>query len=271
MVDPRDASTPAARDAARPAPADDAAPAIAEARADPAWTGVDAWVFDLDNTLYPSEADLFAQVDARMTTFVARALGVDTREARRLQKLYYAEHGTTLNGLMTRHGLAPDAFLDFVHDIDLSPLSPCAVLRARIAALPGRKFIFTNGSRGHADRVAGARGLEGLFDGVFDIQAAGFTPKPHADAYHRFLDAFDVDPSRAAMFEDLPRNLEAPFALGFRTVLVHSDKDWSHEPAGARPAGPDDAHDHVHFVTGDLTAFLGSILGELGDDNAGQT
>ncbi len=262
-VDP----TPAAPD---PAAAGTTASPAAAAKETP-WNPVDAWVFDLDNTLYPSETDLFAQVDARMTAFVARALGVDAREARRLQKLYYAEHGTTLNGLMTKHGVAPDAFLDFVHDIDLSGLAPCAVLRARIAALPGRKFVFTNGSRAHADRVTFARGLEGVFDGMFDIQAAGFTPKPHADAYHRFLDAFGVDPTRAAMFEDLPRNLEAPFALGFRTVLVHSDKDWSHEPAGARPAQPGDRHEHVHFVTGDLTGFLGSVLGELGDDNAGQT
>ena len=222
----------------------------------PPLENVDAWVFDLDNTLYPSECDLFAEIDQRMTRFVAASLDLPTEEARRLQKHYYAEHGTTLNGLMRVNDVDPQDYLDFVHDIDLAPVEPCANLRAAIDALPGRKFVFTNGSLKHAERVTQKRGLSGLFDGMFDIAAGGYVPKPQAPAYERFLSAFDVEPTRAAMFEDVPRNLEQPFALGFQTVLVCSTMDWSHEPAKARPAGLDARHDHVHHTTADLTAFL---------------
>ncbi len=225
----------------------------------PDFTHVDAWVFDLDNTLYPSECDLFAQIDDKMTAYVAAALGLERDAAREIQKRYYAEHGTTLNGLMTVHGLAPGDYLDAVHDIDLSPVEPCAVLRANIASLPGRKFVFTNGSRAHAERVTEKRGLSGLFDGMFDIAAAGYAPKPLPDAYTRFLDAFEIEPSRAAMFEDIPRNLACPFELGFTTVLVRTEKDWSSEPAVARPAAAGDVHDHIHHVTDDLGGFLGDV------------
>ncbi|MCG8443121.1 MAG: pyrimidine 5'-nucleotidase [Caulobacterales bacterium] len=218
---------------------------------------VAVWVFDLDNTLYPSECDLFAQIDQRMTAFVAEALGVDAAEARAVQKRYYAEHGTTLNGLMRLHGVEPDDYLDYVHDIDLTPVEACANLRARIDALPGRKIVFTNGSRAHAERVVDKRGLAGLFDAVFDIAEAGFEPKPFRAAYDRLVERFAIAPERAAMFEDLPRNLEVAHAMGFTTVLVRTTKDWSHEPIEARPAGPDADHDHVHFATDDLAAFLG--------------
>ncbi|MGD2134182.1 MAG: pyrimidine 5'-nucleotidase [Maricaulaceae bacterium] len=220
---------------------------------------VEAWAFDLDNTLYPSECDLFAQVDVRMTEYVARALGLSPGEARAVQKRYYAEHGTTLAGLMKLHDVPPDDFLDYVHDIDLAPVEPCAILRANIAALPGRKFVFTNGSRGHADRVLDKRGLTGLFDDVFDITASAYAPKPMRDAYERFVAHCGVDPRRAAMFEDIPRNLAPAAEMGFVTVLVRTGKDWSYEPEHARPAGPGEAPDHVDHVTDDLTAFLGTL------------
>ncbi len=225
----------------------------------PVFAHIKAWVFDLDNTLYPSEANLFAQVDKRMTTFVATALGVDETRARKIQKDYYAQYGTTLRGLMLRHDINAHDFLDFVHDIDLSVLDACSVLHANIDALPGRKFVFTNGSQGHAERVLAARGLSGLFDGVFDIAAGDFTPKPHAPAYDAFLSAFDIAPNTAAMFEDIPRNLEVPHAMGMTTVLVRTAHDWSHEPPESRPAGPDEQHAHVHHCTHDLADFLGNV------------
>jgi len=221
---------------------------------------IDAWVFDLDNTLYPSECDLFDQVDRRMTQFVAEALSLAPTEARALQKRYYVEHGTTLSGLMKLHDIDADAFLDYVHDIDLTPVSACAVLRANIAKLPGKKFVFTNGSLGHAERVVKKRGLEGVFDDMFDIKAAEFTPKPHAPAYDRMLARFAIEPTRAAMFEDIARNLAHPATIGFTTVLVRTGKDWSHEPEHVRPAALDDpTPDHVHHTTDDLTGFLGRV------------
>ncbi len=220
----------------------------------------DVWVFDLDNTLYPAECDLFAEIDRRMTDFVARFLRLEKAEARAVQKQYYAEHGTTLNGLMTLHGMDPDDFLAHVHEIDLSPLPKTPDLADQIAALPGRKYIYTNGSRRHADRVSTYMGINHVFDDRFGIEDGNFMPKPDLRAYEIFCNHFEIDPQRAVFFEDLSRNLAPAHKLGFQTVLVHSDKDWSHEPENARPAaGGDDQADHIDYVTGDLTAFLRSI------------
>jgi len=214
------------------------------------------WVFDLDNTLYPPESDLFAQIDRRMTQYVSELLDLPPDDARKIQKAYYAEHGTTMSGLMQEHNIEPDSYLDFVHDIDLSPLSVDQALQGAIEGLPGRKIVFTNGSRGHANRVLAARGLSGIFDDIIGIEDTGFVPKPQPSAYTHLLNTVKVDPHQAAFIEDMARNLEPAHALGFVTILVHSNKDWSHEPEGARPAGADDDHDHVHFTTGDLAGFL---------------
>jgi putative hydrolase of the HAD superfamily len=221
----------------------------------------DAWVFDLDNTLYDPCTDLFAQIDVRMTGYVSGLLGLEAGEARLLQKRYYAEHGTTLAGLMAVHGADPRPFLDHVHDIDLSVLDPDPALAALIKALPGRKFVFTNGSRGHAERVTARLGLAGLFDDLFDIEAAQYEPKPRPSAFGHLVERTGIDPSRSVMFEDMARNLAPAHALGFTTVLVASDKDWRHEPEGARPAGLDDPRpDHVHHVADCLKGFLTRVL-----------
>ncbi|MEM8772160.1 MAG: pyrimidine 5'-nucleotidase [Pseudomonadota bacterium] len=218
---------------------------------------IDRWVFDLDNTLYPAECRLFEEIDARMTSYVRKVLDVPHTEARRLQKDYYVRYGTTMSGLMREHNVAPDDFLDFVHDIDLSRITANPALDAAIEALPGKKYIYTNGSTRHAENVAGALGVFHHFEGVFDIRAADYTPKPHRAPYEAFLDRFDIDPARAAMFEDLIQNLETPHALGMTTVLVCSDADWlSDEPQSKRPARPGETADHVHFETRDLAQFL---------------
>lgn len=220
-----------------------------------------SWVFDLDNTLYPASCDLFAQIDARMTAFVGDYLGLEASAARALQKEYYHKHGTTLKGMMLNHSMDPRDFLAFVHDIDHSPLPVDARLRAAIMALPGRKFVLTNGSLGHAAGVTAAMGLDDLFDGMFGIEDMLFTPKPHRSAFERFVAAHDVAPEDAVFFEDLTRNLEPAHAMGFATVLVQSDKDWSHEPARVRPG--DKAGHELAFVdhaTDDLTMFLEAAL-----------
>lgn len=218
------------------------------------------WVFDLDNTLYPAECDLFAEIDQRMTDFVARFLRLPRDEARATQKRYYSEHGTTLNGLMSMHGMEPDEFLAHVHEIDLSPLPRTPDLAAAISALPGRKFVYTNGSRGHAKRVTDYMGLGDVFDGSFAIEDSDFTPKPNQSSYDAFIAQFKIEPGRAVFFEDLARNLAPAQAMGFATVLVQSEKDWSHEPADARPAGiGDDLPPYIDYVTRDLTQFLRSI------------
>ena len=225
-------------------------------------------VFDLDNTLYPAECDLFAEIDTRMTDFVSRLLKLPPLEARKVQKHYYATYGTTLSGLMKVHKIDPADFLHHVHDIDLSPLPDLPVLRQAISALPGRKFVYTNGSRRHAERVVDKMGLEDLFHGSFGIEDAEYTPKPNQSSYDRFCALHDVAPRKAIFFEDLARNLLPAKDMGFTTVLVHSEKDWSHEPIEARPANlddllGDDGPDHIDYVTGDLAAFLEAAIETL--------
>lgn len=218
------------------------------------------WIFDLDNTLYPAECDLFAQIDVRMTDYVSAHLKLDQESARALQKQYYTEHGTTLAGMMMHHEIDPTHFLNFVHDIDHSPLPILPDLRAALHALPGRKFVFTNGSLGHAKGVTRAMKIDDVFDGMFGIEEMEYRPKPAAHAFDTFINTFDIQPDRAVFFEDLSRNLEPAFHMGFATVLVTSTKDWSHEPEAARPAGlGDEAPSHVDHVTSDLTAFLQAL------------
>ncbi|HEX2146285.1 MAG TPA: pyrimidine 5'-nucleotidase, partial [Pseudorhizobium sp.] len=181
---------------------------------------VTEWVFDLDNTLYPHHVNLFSQIDKNMSAFVAEVLQLEPDEARALQKRYYHEHGTTLQGLMLNHGINPDEFLERAHAIDYSPLMPHPELGEAIKALPGRKFIFTNGSVPHAEAAARALGILDHFDDIFDIVAADYVPKPAGATYDKFASLHRVETRKAAMFEDLPRNLQVPKALGMRTVLL---------------------------------------------------
>ncbi len=212
------------------------------------------WLFDLDNTLYPAECNLFAQVDQKMAEFIAKFLGVPFAYARHLQKSYYRQFGTTLAGMMQVHRMNPTPFLDYVHDIDLTPVPESPALRAAIDRLPGRKIIFTAGSHGHAERVAGKLGILDLFEDIIDIVDSAFVPKEKPEPYHRMLKSHNVDPLEAAMFEDMPHNLVAPHALGMTTVLVHSStidhpiqlkiRTWTEPP------------EHIHHMTENLTTFL---------------
>ena len=221
---------------------------------------VNSWVFDIDNSLYPAACNLFAQIDARMTGFIENRLGLSREEARKLQKAFYVQYGTTLSGLMHEHNVKPHDFMDYVHDIDLTPISENKKLAGLIKALPGKKYIFTNGSVRHAENVAGKLGIVNLFDGIFDIAAADYKPKPHRAPYEKFIARHGIDPTKAAMFEDMACNLEVPHAMGMRTVLVASDAPWlDDEPASKRPATPSDRHDHVHYLTENLATFLHEI------------
>lgn len=225
----------------------------------PGFGHIEHWVFDLDNTLYPPACDLFGQIDVRMTEFISAYLNVDAVEAKRVQKDFYVEHGTTLAGLMAVHKMAPEAFLEHVHDIDVSVVTPDALLGEAIRQLPGHKIIFTNGSVKHAENVVRQLGIADVFDGIYDIVTTGYTPKPERDAYERFVIASGIAPERAAMFEDIPRNLTVPHELGMTTVWVRPQGDagperyqrLSHE-GGEAP--------HVHHATDDLTEFLKSLV-----------
>jgi putative hydrolase of the HAD superfamily len=212
------------------------------------------WVFDLDNTLYPAECNLFAEVDHRMGDFIAKYLGVPYEYARHLQKSYYRQFGTTLSGLMRVHKVQPAEFLAYVHDIDLSVVQASPELRREIERLPGRKLIYTNGSRAHAERVATRLGVLDLFEDICDIVACDYVPKPEADAFKRMVERHGVAPQQAAMFEDMPMNLEAPHALGMTTVLVHSS--YLDHPVQEQMKRWTELPQHIHHMTLDLTGFL---------------
>ena len=207
---------------------------------------VQSWVFDLDNTLYHPSARLFDQIEARMSAYVMTAIGVDKTEADRLRNHYWRTYGTTLAGLMRDHDIDPDPYLADVHDISFDVLTPDPELAAQIRTLPGRRIVYTNGSAPYAEQVLAARGLSGVFDAVYGVEHAGYLPKPEKSAFDQIFARDGLDPSNGAMFEDDPRNLEAPHAMGMKTVHV---------------APAPDPQDHIHHHTDDLTGFLARLLG----------
>lgn len=224
---------------------------------------VNTWVFDLDNTLYPPDSDLWPRIDARITAYMIALLGLDGQSARALQKHYYRVYGTTLAGLIREYDVSPDDFLHFVHDIDRSSLAPNPALEKAIEALPGRKLILTNGSHGHALATARQLGIDHLFEGMFAIEHGDYLPKPALQTYQRFFERHAVDPARAAMFEDIVHNLEAPHSSGMLTVLVRPRQGAEdHREAWEKQAWEQqgDTPPHVDFVTDDLVSFLQRLV-----------
>ncbi|SIT77530.1 pyrimidine 5'-nucleotidase [Pontibaca methylaminivorans] len=203
------------------------------------------WVFDLDNTLYPVEARLFDQVRARMTDYLMDKLKLGRSEADRLRHDYWRRYGTTLAGLMQEHGIEPGPYLAHVHDISFDTLVPDAVLAGHIAGLPGRRIVYTNGSAAYAARVLAARGLSGVFDAVYGVEHAGFRPKPERAAFETVFARDGLQADLAAMFEDDPRNLTEPHAMGMRTVHVAPERDTGL---------------HIHHHTDDLSGFLAKLV-----------
>ncbi|MBK8082647.1 MAG: pyrimidine 5'-nucleotidase [Devosia sp.] len=214
------------------------------------------WVFDLDNTLYPRECNLFAQIDLLISDYMVGVTRLPYDAARRLQKDYYRDYGTTLNGLMQLHDVDPDHYLSTVHAIDYTPVAPHDALVAAIRALPGRKFILTNGDVGHARSVLGRLGdADRLFEDIFDIRAMSYRPKPLPEAYEAFFAMHGIDTQKAAMFDDLEKNLVVPHETGMVTVQVVAGEDFAHDQVDPweleRTGGA-----HVHHVTADLAGFL---------------
>ena len=218
------------------------------------------WVFDLDNTLYPARYRLFDQIDLRMGEYISRLFGIGRDEARRIQKDYFHRYGTTLRGLMKNHGADPEAFLEYVHDIDYSHIRPDAALDAALAALPGRKWVFTNGTAAHAGAVMERLGITRHIDEVFDIADAGYLPKPFAGAYEAFVEKTGIAPPDAAMFEDIARNLERPHEMGMTTVLV--DHPDNVDGCCMNDINGDREAPYVHHRTDDLGAFLEALTSE---------
>jgi putative hydrolase of the HAD superfamily len=213
----------------------------------------ECWVFDLDNTLYPAAARLFDQIDRRMCAFIADYLKIDHETAYRTQKSYFREHGTTLRGLMIRHGMDPADYLDYVHDIDLAAIVPDPALTRGIEALPGRKVIFTNSTETHASRVVERLGIAHHFEAIFDIRDADYLPKPDPAVYQKMIENHDIDAGAAVMVEDIKRNLAPAAAMGMATVWLTSDRPWaSAEVDGFTP----------DFTIDDLGGWLGEVIAE---------
>lgn len=216
-------------------------------------SGKDVWIFDLDNTLYSADTHLFPQMDLRMGGFIADLLGIEYAEAKVIQKGYFVKYGTTLSGLMADHNVDPEHFLDYVHDVDLGPISHVPSLAGKISKINGRKLVFTNGSFGHAERILKHLKMDHLFDGLFGVGQSGYIPKPDQRAYDSFVDHFDFDAKKAVMIDDMARNLTPAHKMGIKTVWLQTDSQW---------ADIDYSEQHVDHEISCLDAWLGTVLGE---------
>jgi len=208
------------------------------------------WIFDLDNTLYPVSANLFAHIDQRITEYVAQMFAVDPVEARRIQKAYFIGHGTTLSGLMQEHAIDPHDYLAFVHDVEMHALEHNAPLAEALALLPGRKLIFTNADAPYAAKVLDRLGLGSSFEAVHDIHATAYRPKPDPTAYHGLCEAYDLDPHHSLFVEDMARNLKPAKAIGMTTVWIDNGSEQA----------PDEDRSFIDFTITDLGRWLHDIL-----------
>tara|TARA_B100000780_G_C21124817_1_gene456073 strand:+ start:4705 stop:5370 length:666 start_codon:yes stop_codon:yes gene_type:complete len=213
-------------------------------------TKIQYWLFDLDNTLYSGQTKVFDQVDKKMSLFISEKLKVSIEEAKKIQKNYFHEYNTTLNGMIKNHKIDANEFLEFVHDVDLEFLKIDKPLKREIANLLGKKFIFTNGSKAHAANVTKRIGIDKLFDGVFDIVEADFIPKPSIEPYKKIIDNFKIEPQYCIFIEDIARNLKPAHELGMKTVWIKNDEPWAAEFSNS---------DFIDYKTDDLANFLKEI------------
>ncbi|RST29645.1 pyrimidine 5'-nucleotidase [Sphingomonas ginkgonis] len=220
---------------------------------DPRFAHIRDWIFDLDNTLYPASTRLFDLIDERMSAYVQRLLDCAPEQARSVQKQYFREHGTTLAGLIRHHDVDPHHFLDDVHDIALDRVAHDERLARALEALPGRRFVFTNGNQSYAERVLRAIGIGDHFHGLVDIHACSYLPKPDAHGYRLLVERFGIEPDAAVLVEDMARNLEPAKAMGMTTVWVNNGSEHGDHLAGGG---------FIDHEISDVGDWLASILGE---------
>jgi putative hydrolase of the HAD superfamily len=216
----------------------------------PALSHIRNWIFDLDNTLYPASANLFAQIDARIGGYVRTLLQCDPQEAHRIQKGYFHAHGTTLAGLMAEHDVDPHHYLADVHDVDMGVLESNLALVEALRRLPGRKLVFTNGDAPYATRVLERLGMSDVFEGIHDVHATGYRPKPDPLAYQGLCDAYGLDPRESLFVEDMARNLKPAKAIGMTTVWIDNGSEQ----------GPGDDRSFIDYHVSDLDRWLHAIL-----------
>ena len=208
------------------------------------------WIFDLDNTLYSGQTQVFAQVDKKMSKYISDKLNVDLIKAKEIQKNYFYQYNTTLNGMIKNHKIDPEEFLEFVHDVDISFLKKDYKLAKEIKKLNGKKIIFTNGSRKHALNVTKKIGIDKLFDGIFDIVSADYIPKPSIEPYKKLVEEHKIDPKLSVLVEDIARNLKPAYEMGMKTIWIKNEEPWAKEFSDG---------DFINYKTNNLTQFLKKI------------
>ena len=208
------------------------------------------WLFDLDNTLYSGDTKVFDQVDKKMSFFISKKLNVNINEAKKIQKSYFHEYNTTLNGMIKNHNIDAEEFLEFVHNVDLNFLKKDLDLKNELNDLIGKKYIFTNGSRAHASNVTKKIGIENMFDGVFDIVDAEFIPKPSIEPYKKIIQKYGIDPEYCIFIEDIARNLKPAYELGMKTVWIENNEPWAAEFSN---------ESFINYKTNNLSHFLRKI------------
>ena len=208
------------------------------------------WLFDLDNTLYSGDTKVFDQVDKKMSFFISKKLNVNLEEAKKIQKNYFQEYNTTLNGMIKNHKIDAEEFLEFVHDVDLNFLKEDLDLQNELTNLMGKKYIFTNGSKAHASNVTKKIGIQNLFDGVFDIVDSNFVPKPSIEPYKKIIQKYGLDPEYCIFIEDIARNLKPAYELGMKTVWIKNDEPWAAEFSN---------ENFINYKTDNLSDFLRRI------------
>ena len=213
-------------------------------------TKIKFWLFDLDNTLYDGATKVFDQVDKKMSKFISEKLNVSLVEARKIQKNYFQEYNTTLNGMIKHHKIDADEFLEFVHNVDLSFLNKNEFLEEEIKKLNGKKIIFTNGSKAHALNVTKRIGIDRLFDGIFDIRDCDFVPKPSIEPYKKLVENYKIEPQYCIFFEDIARNLKPAHELGMKTVWIKNDEPWAAKYSD---------ENFINYKTDNLAKFLKEI------------
>jgi putative hydrolase of the HAD superfamily len=189
------------------------------------------WIFDLDNTLYNDQTKVFSEIDKKMSAYISKKLNVDLVNAKKIQKKYFYDSGTTLSGLMKHDNINPHEFLEFVHDIDISWLQKDLLLREELIKIKEKKYIFTNGSHSHVKNVTKQLGIEDLFDGTFAITDANFVPKPYIKPYKEIIKKFDIDPKKSLLIEDIAHNLEQAKNLGMKTCWLENNEAFSKKDA----------------------------------------
>jgi len=208
------------------------------------------WIFDLDNTLYSGKTRVFEQVDKKMSKYISEKLNVNMVEAKEIQKNYFYEYNTTLNGMINNHKIDANEFLEFVHDVDIGFLKKDSLLNEELMKLDGKKIIFTNSSRKHAVNVIRKIGIDQHFDDIFDIVDSEYVPKPNIVSYKKLVEKHKIDPKLCVFIEDIARNLKPAYEMGMKTIWIENDEPWARKFSDSN---------FVNYKTNNLPEFLKQI------------